>query len=49
MKNNPQEMLRGLREIYDDAVGKINEDLSKGMEISLLGISLGNVISTRLN
>ena len=41
-------MLRGLREIYDDAVGKINEDLSKGMEISLLGISLGNVISTRL-
>jgi len=46
--SNPQEMLRGLREIYDDAVGKIKEDLFKGMKISLLGISLGNVISTRL-
>jgi|SRR3989344_7698570 len=43
-----EETLGNLREIYNDALSRINDDMSKGKRISLLGVSLGNVISMRL-
>lgn len=36
-----------LREIYSDAMMGINEDLDQGRRISVLGVSIGNVLSVR--
>lgn len=37
-----------LKEVYDDAISRLNEDLKWYKEVSVMGISLGNVLSTRL-
>ena len=36
-----------LRQIYFDAMTKINEDLDSGRDISVIGVSIGNVLSLR--
>ena len=38
----------GLREVYEDATSRLNEDLKCYKEVSVMGVSLGNVLSTRL-
>ena len=38
----------GLREVYKDAVFRLNEDLNWYREVSIIGVSLGNVLSIRL-
>ena len=42
------ETLENLREIYRDALSRMNQDLLQGKRISLLGVSLGNVIAIKL-
>ena len=42
------ETLENLREIYHDALLRMNQDIRQGKRISCLGVSLGNVLSIRL-
>jgi len=44
---NAEQTRDNLRTIYENAVIRINEDLDKYRQISVLGVSIGNVLSTR--
>lgn len=47
MNLDPEVTISKLRRIYDDANFRINQDVQNGLTISLLGVSLGNVLSIR--
>ena len=46
--SDAEQFMCNLRQIYDDAMEKINEDLKQWRDINLLGISLGNVLSCKI-
>ena len=47
IKPNLEETIEGLNEIYNDATKRMNEELAKGYSLSMLGVSLGNVLAIR--
>ena len=48
IKPSPEETIKGLQEIYDDAIERMNSSSAEGHALNILGVSLGNVLSIRV-
>lgn len=47
IKPDLEETVKGLNEIYNDAIRRLHEELTNGHSLCMLGVSLGNVLSIR--
>ena len=47
IKPNPEETVEGLQEIYDDAIRRMNQAITEGRTLNMIGVSLGNVLAIR--